>query len=281
VQGSAVEISGVTIGKVVGVQRAGNGAQATVQIQSRYAPIRAGATAIARTKTLLGEAYIELAPGSQSARPIPDGGQLAAGRVLPNVQLDQFLQAFGPRTRQRMRELFGGLSAALANRSQALNDSLGWAAPLAGSLDQVLAAVDGQRTEVQDMLASSAKVLAAIGSREGLLQSAVTAGDAVLAATAQRDRALAATVRALPPFLEQLRATSNTITADSPDLNTAVGALLPVAPLVLPALDEIRHAAPQFRLLFRALPAAIMAGRRGLPALSSIVGAARGAVNPV
>jgi hypothetical protein len=96
-----------------------------------------------------------------------------------------------------------------------------------------------------------------------------------LAATAQRNQELAATVRALPPFLNQLHTTSNTITAASPDLNAAVAALLPVAPQVLPALDDIKAAAPQFRGLFNELPSAITAGERGLPALTAIVGATR------
>jgi virulence factor Mce-like protein len=275
VQGSAVEISGVTIGRVVDVQRSGSGARATLQIQPRYVPIRAGATAIARSKTLLGEAYIEMAPGSRSEKAIPDGGSLPSANVLPNVQLDQFLQAFGPQTRQRMRQLFAGLSSALAGRSRALNNSLGWAAPMSANLDEVLSTVAAQRGEVQGLLSSAGKVMAAMGDRQGLLRSAVTAGEAVLSATAARDRALAATVHALPPFLDQLRATSNTVTADSPDLNAAVSALLPAAPLLRPALDEIRRAAPQFRSLFRELPAPITAAKPGLPALNRILGAAR------
>jgi virulence factor Mce-like protein len=275
VQGSAVEIAGVTIGKVVDVQREGNGAQATVQLQPQYVPLRTGARAIARTKTLLGEAYIEIAPGPRSAAPIPDGGRLPPSNVKPNVQLDQFLQAFGPKTRQQMRQLFAGLSGALAGQSQSLNDSLGWSAQLSGDLGDVLATVDGQRSDLQGLIASSANVLQAIGARQGLLRAAVSAGNDVFAATAQRNRALASTVTALAPFLNQLRATSRTITAASPDLNAAVTSLLPVAPRVLPALDQISAAAPQFRGLFHELPATIRAGRRGLPALTAMVRATR------
>jgi virulence factor Mce-like protein len=275
VPGSDVQISGVKIGKVVDVQREGNAAQATLELQPRYAPMRSGARAIARTKTLLGEGYIEIAPGPQSAKPIPDHGRLAPAQVQSNVQLDEFLQTFSPQTRLRMRQLFAGLSSALAGQAQALNSSLGWAAPLSGNLSQVLDAVEGQRVDLQGLVASSASVLQAIGGREGLLRAAVTAGNDVLAVTAQRNLELAATVRALPSFLNQLSATSDTITADSPDLNAAVGALLPVAPLVLPALDQINVAAPQFRALFRELPATITAGERGLPALTSMVRATR------
>jgi virulence factor Mce-like protein len=275
VQGSDVEISGVTVGRVVDVRLHGNSARATLQIDPRYAPLHTGATAIARTKTLLGEAYVELAPGPRNAPAIPDGGGLAASQVRPNVQLDEFLRAFGPGTRSRMRQLFGGMSGALAGQGQALNDEFGLSAPVTSNLDVVLHTVDAQKSALQQLTASASQVFQAVGAREGVLHAAVTAGDEVLAATAARDRALAATVQALPPFLNQLRATSATVTAASPDLNAAIGALLPVAPLVPPALRQIDNATPAFRTLFDELPATIRAGERGLPALGAMVGATR------
>jgi virulence factor Mce-like protein len=275
VQGSAVQISGVKIGHVVDVKLSGNGARAELEIDPRYAPLGSGATAIARTKTLLGEAYVEIAPGPKSAPTIPDGGTLPTSHVQPEVQLDEFLQTFGPATRSRMRQLFAGISAALGGRGLALNNAFGWSAPAASNLGDVLRTVDAQKTELQRLLAGTADVFQAVGAREGVLRAAVTAGNEVLGATAARARALAATVRALPSFLNQLRATSTTIAAASPDLNAAVTALLPIAPLVPPALRQIDHATPTFSELFHDLPATIGAGERGLPALSAMVAASR------
>lgn len=275
VTGSDVQIAGVTIGEVVEVGRVGNAAQATLEIKPEYVPVRHGARAIARTKTLLGEGYVELTPGPRSAAPIADGGRMAASHVQANVQLDEFLQTFGPDTRTRMHELFAGLSTAVAGQSRALNDALGSAAPLAGSVDQVLGVIDDQRHDLQGLVASSAGVLGAIGERQGLVRAAVRAGNDVLTVTARRNRGLRATVRALPPFLNQLRSTSQAITAAGPDLEAAVGALAPVAPKALPAIEQINAAAPEFRALFNALPGTITAGKQGLPALSAMVKSTR------
>jgi hypothetical protein len=118
-------------------------------------------------------------------------------------------------------------------------------------------------------------VLSAVGERQGALQSAVDAGNAVLATTASRNRAVASTITALAPFLIQLHSTADTITAASPDLNAAVAALLPAAPLIPPALRAIDVAAPVFRSLFDQLPGVLDMGRRALPALTAIVRAAR------
>src|SRR2546421_4147718 len=61
-----VRVAGVTVGKVVEKQISpkGNGTLATLQIDNQYAPIRKNAQAILRTKTLPGETYVQLTPGT-------------------------------------------------------------------------------------------------------------------------------------------------------------------------------------------------------------------------
>src|SRR5579862_1407411 len=68
-----VRIAGVSVGKVVSksLDPQGNSTIATIQIDSKYAPIRKDAQAILREKTILGETYVQITPGSPSAPPIP------------------------------------------------------------------------------------------------------------------------------------------------------------------------------------------------------------------
>jgi virulence factor Mce-like protein len=275
VPGSEVEIAGVRIGKVVSITPAPADAEVALELQTRFAPLRAGAVAIARTKTLLGEGYIEIAPGPRNAAPIPDGGRLAASHVQPSVQLDQFLSAFDPSTRRRLRGLFTGLAASLAGRASQLSDSLGHAAAVTESAGQVLSTLDAHRGEIVRLISAAAGIVGALGSREGALQSAVTAGDQVLAETAGQRRALAATVAALPRFEHQLHTTAGAVIAASHDLNTALRALFAVTPLVPGALRAIDGAAPQLLGLFADLPGVLSAGRLGLPALRAIAVAAQ------
>ena len=76
-----VRIAGVNVGKVVAKASDPRGDRTivTLEIDPKYAPLHEDATAILRTKTLLGETYVEVTPGSSSARPIPDGGVLGVG----------------------------------------------------------------------------------------------------------------------------------------------------------------------------------------------------------
>ena len=77
-----MRISGVSVGKVKRIDLATTGhADATIEIDARYAPIPDDTRAILRQKTLLGETYVELTPGSNEAPPLPEGGTLPQAQV--------------------------------------------------------------------------------------------------------------------------------------------------------------------------------------------------------
>jgi hypothetical protein len=96
-----VRIAGVTVGKVVDkeLDPNGNKTRATIQINNKYAPIHVDATAILRTKTLLGETYIDLTPGSRHAKALPDNGVLArgdgSGMTCNGTPCGHYLRQFG------------------------------------------------------------------------------------------------------------------------------------------------------------------------------------------
>src|SRR5690242_4269953 len=97
-----VRISGVPVGKVKAIApdpETGR-ADVTVELQPRYAPLPSDTRAILRQKTLLGETYVELTPGTAAAPAVPEGGALPASRVSDTVELDEILRTFDPRTRQ-------------------------------------------------------------------------------------------------------------------------------------------------------------------------------------
>jgi phospholipid/cholesterol/gamma-HCH transport system substrate-binding protein len=274
---SAVRIAGINVGHVVSVSRAGNGARITAEIDPQFAPLRADATAVLRNKSLLGETYLEISPGSPTAPALPDGGVLRS-RAQPQVQLDDVLSTFDAQTRAQLRSLLAGLSGGLHGREQSLNDAVGWAAPAAANLGSVIGALDQQRGELQQLISNGGQVLNAVGNRQGILQAAVRSGHEVLAVTAARDRELRAIIDELPSFLDQLTATAHVATAESAAINTAVAALEPLGPLLPPSLAQAKILAPTLTKLLRDLPATITAGHTGLPALTSILRAARPAL---
>src|SRR3954467_864057 len=79
-----VRIAGVTVGKVRSkdLDKELNRTRVVLRIDPKYAPIPKDTKAILRQKTLLGETFVELAPGN------PSSGKLADGGTLHNAQVD-------------------------------------------------------------------------------------------------------------------------------------------------------------------------------------------------
>src|SRR3954468_20338999 len=96
-----VRIPAVPVGKVKTIEpdkRTGR-SDVVIQLESRYAPLPSDAKAILRQKTLLGETYVELTPGTKGAPKIPENGHLKTSQVSPTVELDEIYRSFDKRTR--------------------------------------------------------------------------------------------------------------------------------------------------------------------------------------
>src|SRR4051794_22090982 len=83
-----VRIAGVSVGKVIQVQRAPGGADVLIEMQPEYAPVPKDTRAIVRFKSLLGEAFVALTPGDRNAPKLPENGTLAAANIGKVQQID-------------------------------------------------------------------------------------------------------------------------------------------------------------------------------------------------
>jgi phospholipid/cholesterol/gamma-HCH transport system substrate-binding protein len=139
-----VDIAGVTVGRVVGVgldHRSGL-SRAVIQIDKQFVPRPQDTRAILRQKTLLGETYVELTPGSPTAPKLPDGGVLPRAQVAPTVALDQIFSAFDPTTRRAFETWMQQGGIALTNRGEQFNAALADLYPFATNVDSVLAVLN-------------------------------------------------------------------------------------------------------------------------------------------
>ena len=124
-QEADVRISGVSVGKVKTIEpdKRPGASDATIELDAAYAPIPKDATAILRQKTLLGETYVELTPGSRAPGRCPRTARCRrrrcrrrrARRDLPRVRREDArsrstiwmqqlaLAVAGPRARHQRR----------------------------------------------------------------------------------------------------------------------------------------------------------------------------------
>jgi phospholipid/cholesterol/gamma-HCH transport system substrate-binding protein len=280
-----VRIAGVTVGKVIGksLDPQGNRTVATLQIQNKYAPLHKDARAILRLKTILGETYVEITPGSSSAPPVPDNTLLPRGQVVPAVQLDQVLNTFDPTTRQALRSWQRYLAAVLRGNDQNLNDVLGNLPSFAGNADDVLKILDVEHQAVVGLLQNGGTVFNAIARDPTALRNLITSGETTFATTAAVNTALADSIRQFPEFLTQTRLTLGRLQSFSTDTDPLIRQLVPVAAQLTPTLRDVRTLSPDLRRLFTKLGPLITVSKPGLPALQRVLGGATpllGAVGP-
>ncbi len=280
-ENTPVLTSGVEVGRIVRVTQRGRGAELEIELEARFAPVRRDARVMARTKTLLGEGYLELSPGPPSAPPVPEGGTLAASRATPTQRLDDVLATFDPTTRSQFRALMDGTSRAFDGRAQDLNDALGRLPGATADLGTLVDALVAQEEPLERFIAGGAELLGALGQRQAALTGAISQSRRVLRVTADRRAGLRSTIEALPPFLTSLRSASASIEDAAPDVRRAVAALRPTAAALPPALAAVDRNGPRFRRTFELLPGTVDAVRGALPTVDAIVDAAGPALEPV
>src|SRR3954447_11077428 len=270
-QKADVRISGVNVGKVVLLQRQVGRTRATIELQAKYAPLPADSRAILRSKTLLGETYVALTPGSRDGPKIPDGGTLPIRNIRTQVELDEVLRALDRPTRKAMHQWLAGMAGSLHGRSSDLSDVLGNLAPTAESGADLLSILDAQHAAVRRLTRDTGQVFSAVGSRAGDVQALVRSGERLFAATAARNGALSETITELPPFLAQTRATLRTAQAAAGEAQPVIRALEPVAALLRPALQDTAALAPDAKRLFQRTDPLITLSRTALPAATKLL----------
>jgi len=270
-QEADVRISGVNVGKVVKLQRAVGRTRATIEMDSRYAPLPSDSRAVLRVKTLLGETFVALSPGSKRAKPVPENGILSSRNVSSQVEIDEVLRSFDPATRTALKSWTTEMAKSLDGRSRDVSDTIGNLGPTVDNAAGVLEILDTQQRAVQRLIRDSGEVFSAIGSRDGDVQTLIQAGDRLFAATAKRDRALSDTVDALAPFLKQTRATLADAEGAAREAAPVVRDLKPAAKSLTPVLRDTTTLAPQVKTLFRRIDPLVDLSKAALPAATELL----------
>jgi virulence factor Mce-like protein len=275
-----VRIAGVPMGKVKAIEAdQGTGRSVvTLQLDAEHAPLSADARAILRQKTLLGETYVELTPGTEGGPFVPEGGRLATTQISPTVELDEILRTFDPGTRDAFQRWMQTQAEALQGNGRDINDGLGNLAPLAEEAGDVVDVLRRQDGALRRVVLNTGAVFEALTEREGQLRELIRNAQAVFGVTASRDRALARAVEALPPFERSARVTVRRLTRFLRDTDPLVRRLRPAARELSPTLRDLTAVAPDLRAFLVALGPLITASARGFPAGERTLGDLRPAL---
>ncbi len=271
-----VRIHGVSVGTVKSIDLENSGpnrdlALATIEINSRYAPIPADTRAILRQKTLLGETYVELTPGNASGPKIPEGGSLPSAQVAPAVQLDEIFRTFDPKTRAAFQTWMQQAAIATAGRGADLSAAIANLEPFAQDANRVLRVLDTQQGAVKQLIRNAGEVFGALSERQGQLQGLIRNAGTVFATTARRNQDLRATFEALPTFLDESRLTLNRLESFAANANPLITQLHPAARELSRTLRQVARVTPDLRGFFAGLRPLAKRSQTGLPALRRLL----------
>jgi virulence factor Mce-like protein len=274
---SDVRTAGIPVGKVVtkDLYNGGNRTVATVELDPRFAPIHADARAILRQKTLLGETFIELTPGTKGSPTIKEGGFLPNSQVVKNVYLDQVLQAFDPVTRDAFRHWQQDLATGAQGHGQDLNDVFGSLPGFVASASDLLDVLNSQSAAVRQLVRNTGVTFAALNQNRAQLHNLIVNGGQVFQATSDQQNALAQIFKIFPTFEDESKATFLKLQAFAVNTHPLVNDLIPVAKSLVPTLRDVRKFSPDLRDFFKHLDPLITVSRTGLPALRDLLRATK------
>ncbi|MBA2347114.1 MAG: MCE family protein [Solirubrobacterales bacterium] len=264
-------IAGVPVGRVNAVDSREGQVDVELEIDAKYAPLREGTRVVLRSKTLLGEAFIELAPGPRTAKTIPEDGRISTADVLTAQTVDGALSVFDEDGRRDLRRFLEGIAKATDGRAPDLNAALGNAPLVTADLRRLVDVLDRQRPQVSSLVRDAGTTLTTIADRGDAVQELARAGSDVFRTTAAREASLTQTVNALPGLMAGLRRFSASTERISRTAGPATKILRPVAPLLAPGLRAGRLLAPDLAATLRSLDTTIDTSERGVPALTQLL----------
>ena len=269
---SDVRISGVDVGKVESIELGPGGKEAIalLNIDDKYAPLRSSTRAMLRTKTLLGETYVELTPGSANEPALHDGAILPAAQVTESVQLDEIFQAFDPKTRRAFQTWMQEAAVAIEGQGQNLSYAIGNFEPTFKELEGVFRVINSQKVATEQLFSNGAKTFEALRGREGELADLITASNHLFKTTATRDQDIEALFRAFPTFQDESRVTVDRLRGFAVNADPLSRQLIPVAEQLSPTLIAFGKLAPEAKKLFEAAPPVIEEAPTGFPALRKL-----------
>jgi phospholipid/cholesterol/gamma-HCH transport system substrate-binding protein len=278
-----VRLAGVNVGKVKKKELNKGGATTTVELEimEPYAPLREDTKATLRQKTLLGETYVELSPGSKDSEHVKEGSKLRPGTVKETVELDEILGVFDEDTKRYFRQ-WVQQSAEQINEAAAenaddpglqptgsaannLNNALGNLPGFAADGADILRVLDDQEGAVRRLIRDTGFVFEALNRQRGALRNLIVNSNNTFEAIASRADALAETFEIFPTFLDESRFTLARLERFSRNTNPLITDLKPVADKLGPTVRDLGLLAPDLEQLFEDLRPLIRVADSDLP----------------
>jgi phospholipid/cholesterol/gamma-HCH transport system substrate-binding protein len=281
VPGADVREAGVNVGKVTDISNRGATAVVALALDKRYGPIYRDATVRVRTKTIVGENYLEINPGTRSAGAIPQNGVLPIQQAQDAVQLDQILSTLDATRRARLRQLLDGFGGGLRGASGEVNQTLAALSSTVHAAGPVTQALADQSQQLGTLVGDLGQVLTALGDRAAAIQRLANDGLGAATAIAAQDAAVSRSLRDLPSTLTTAQSATARLAAVGADASPVLDNLGGALTALTPALRALPSAGAATLSALRRLHTVTPVASKLLQALRAIAPTAKSVVRPL
>ncbi|HSI79703.1 MAG TPA: MlaD family protein [Solirubrobacterales bacterium] len=239
-QGQTVNIAGIRVGDVTGVNLEGGSAVVTMKIEERYAPlIRDDATMLLRPRTGLQDMTVEIDVG-EGATAIEEGSTVPLAQTRANVMPDQILAALDADTQNYLVLLLGGGAEGLGGRGEQLSAGLRRFEPFARDVARINGRLAKRRESIRRAITSFREVSEELGAADTRLADFVVSSNDVMAAFARQEASLREAFQELPSTLAATRGALASSERLAVELGPASQALIPAAREFAPAQRSLQ-----------------------------------------
>jgi ABC-type transporter Mla subunit MlaD len=244
--------------------------------------IHPDATALVRSRSLLGAKYLDLTLGSQGP-PLKTDAVLPLSQSRTEVEVDELVDEFDAPTRRNFQEVLGGLGTGLASRGLDFNESLASLRPLVKNSKTVFGELAAPSTELPRLISAYAATASELGVNPGDVAGIVQNGAGTLDALDQPalDRSIerspatlssgTSALAVLGPVLAQTRTITHRIAPAAELLPSTTRLLAEASRAGVPTLRRARLLPPLLDNAFAQLQG-LGADEPSVPALNSLAG---------
>jgi phospholipid/cholesterol/gamma-HCH transport system substrate-binding protein len=243
-QGQTVNIAGIKVGSIAGVDLENGVAVVNMNIDPKYAPlIHTDASLLLRPRTGLQDMTIEIDPG-QKGKEVAQGSTVPLANTQPNVNPDQILASLDGDTQSFLQLLLQGGAQGLYGHSEELSAGLRRFDPTVHDIARINSALVQRRQNLRRVITNFGKLSTELGHRDTELARFVRSSNTVLGSFAKEQNAIRSTLQEFPPTLTQTQSTLTSANRLALILGPASRKLIPSAQALAPALRQVR---PLFR----------------------------------
>ena len=243
-QGQSVDIAGIKVGEVSGVNLENGHAVVSMSIDNKYAAlIHDNASLLLRPKTGLNDMVVEVDPGTTTAPEMKENTTVPLASTQPQVNPDEILASLDADTQQFLKLLLANGAEALdpaQGRDVKLSNALRRLDPFARDISKISGALATRRLNIANAIHNFQLLSTELGNRDQDLVNFVDSSNAVLGSFAKEQASIRSAVAELPATLQQTKGALTSANALALQSGPALKKSIPGAKATAPALRALR-----------------------------------------